>query len=402
MNLSMHRNWQGQWQPLDGEEFYFFTGSDTYGPPKAHLPGFWTGSEGLAHPIRDRSGTKYVLKSFTQDCPERDQRMRWLCDKNLGHSIPVSLLRGAPYKYLGPPIQAQICPFVEGRTWSSLKDAEVSLNFDQRLWLAFSLAESARILEEGLTLCHSDLSPGNMLIDSLGTNGLPHLALIDFDAYFHKEVPVLPVGLGQTQGTPGYQAPESVQANRIIDSDRFSLAIHIHEFLAFGVDPDLGEPDHLFFEQEDLNAGKAEPTPRFKKVWGPGIDSLLRRALSAKKAQERPSPAEWCEAFRDLRPGLNLETSLLLTAEHSGQRQRFDLQSPTIDLSEGLKDKRVALRLTRKSHGYHVAALDKNCVAILHDAETNKDLRLDTTPREVKAGARVVVAGWELTFHAKK
>lgn len=399
MNLSIHRNWQGTWRDLLGKEYYFFNGEDVYGPKRAHLPGFWTGSEGLAHPIRDRSGNKYVLKSFNFDCAERDQRMQWLCGKSLGSSLPVDLLRGAPYQYIPPPVQAQICPFVPGDTWAAIKDKEIVLTPDQRLWLACSLAQAVRVLEDGLQLSHSDLSPGNMLIDLGNGKAAPSIALIDFDAFHHRETPTLPVGKGQTLGTPGYQAPECLLQNRIVDSDRFSLAVHIHEFLAFQEDADLGEPDYLFFEQEDLNQGKARPTGRFKKYWGDTLYDLVCTALSAKSAGKRPSGEEWCEAFRNLGAGPDSQTSLIMTASKNGKRDRFDLQSQDIDLSKAFKN--VPLQITRDTGGYQVSCRDKKCVAILEDPHTKKNIRLTPRPHKLEPGSKIVAAGWEFTFDAK-
>ena len=399
MDLHTHRQWQGEWHDIAGRDYYFFNGQDTLGPARAHLPGFWTGSEGLAHPLKDRCGKRYVLKSFTIDCPERTQRMQWLCRHKLCDCHP--LLLGAPYEYVGPPIDAQICPFVAGRTWDSIKNDELSLDSDERLWLAFCLAAAARLLEDGLDLHHSDLSPGNMLIDGIGGQERPLISLIDFDAFFHQDVPILPVGKGQTLGTPGYQAPECVKEGAIIRSDRFALAVHIHEFLAIGDDEDLGEPDHLFFEQDDLNAGRAEPTPRFKKYWGAEVDAIARRALQARSAKDRPVPQEWCDAFRSLGTGPAPEVGLLMTAERKGVRKRFDIRSTSVNLAQALSDPQVLVRLSRNAVAYQAAVTGPQCVAILNDGRTGKQTRLTAAPEPVSPGSSMVVAGWELTFHAK-
>lgn len=419
MNLRQHREWQGQWHSLDGQEFYFFKGADTYAaePRKAHLPGFWTGSEGLAHPVRDRAGNKYVVKSFTIECPERVQRMQWLCAQGLCQCAGLPLLRGAPAKFLGPPIMAQICPFIEGRTWDTWKShwrtrrdqAQVPLTPDQRLWLAAALAEAVRLLEMGLKLCHSDLSPGNVIIDYRGPHHLPVLSLIDFDAFYHPTVPVLPVGKGQTLGTPGYQAPEFATANRIIRTDRCALAVLLHEFLAYGEDPDLGEPDYRFFEQEDLNTGAATPTARFRTYWGDTIAALLRRAVSVRSSPERPSPEEWCDGFLHLGAAPPPQARLLMTADPPGQagkpdvrsaRQRFELQSSTIDLAQAL-DPRIALELQRNRLHYDIRCpVPQQCLAVLHDGQTGKSITLDQQLRPLHPGDRIVVAGWELRFDA--
>jgi hypothetical protein len=402
VDLHTHNSWQGQWHEIDGTEYYFYAGKDTYDAGRAHLPGFWTGSEGLAHPLRDRSGKKYILKSFTCECPERRERMQWLCSKSLCACHP--LLGGAPYKYVGPPIEGQVCPFIEGVTWDRLKDdASFSLTSEDRLWLAFGLAEAVRLLEGGLDMSHSDLSPGNMLIHK-GGGGRPAIALIDFDAFCHGDVPTLPVGKGQTLGTPGYQAPESLEASTIIRSDRFSMAIHIHEILAFGVDPDLGEPEHVFFEQAVLNRRKAEPTPRFRKYWGNEVSELFLQAVRARTVTERPSPSEWCDAFRGLGTGPPPQAAMLITAEldRDGKRvrRRFKLLGSKVDMGAALKDPQVGVRLARSGHVYQATVESQACLAILHDAWTGRDSRLDGTPRPVTPGSTIVVAGWKFTFHA--
>jgi hypothetical protein len=410
MNLRQHREWQGQWHNLDGHEYYFFNGADTYAaePKKAHLPGFWTGSEGLAHPIKDRADTKYVLKSFTIECPERVQRMQWLCAQGLCQCASLPLLRGAPYKFLGAAIMAQVCPFVEGRTWDAWKrqwrtakdQPQVPLTPDQRLWLAISLAEAVRLLDRGVKLCHSDLSPGNVMIDYRGPRSLPVLSLIDFDAFYHAAVPILPVGKGQTQGTPGYQAPEFVRENQIIRTDLCALAALIHELLAYGEDADSGDPDYGFCDQETLNRRAAAPTSRFRKHWGETIDGLVRRALGARLTSQRPSPDEWCDAFLHLGAAPPPQARLLLTAEAQGRRQRFDLQSSTIDLAQAL-DSRIALELHRNSLAYEIrCCAPQQCVAVLHDGQSSKSVTLDQQARPLKPGDRIVAAGWELRFDA--
>ncbi|MCP5518846.1 MAG: hypothetical protein H7A45_16505 [Verrucomicrobiales bacterium] len=405
MDLNTHRKWQGGWHSVEGEDYYFCAGGDLYSAARAHLPGFWTGAEGLAHPIKDSQGKRYIFKSFTIQCEERAQRMQWLCRQRLCECGDLWLLRGAPYRHLPDPWHAQICPFVEGKTWDSWKADDVRLTSDQRLTLSFSLAEAITLLEAGLAMCHSDLSPGNFIIDLSSTDGLPRVSLIDFDAFYHPKVPVLPVGRGQTLGTPGYQAPEFAGANKIIQTDRFALAVLIHEILALGEDPDLGEPDHRFFEQEDLNRRRARPTPRFRQYWGDDVYRLVVRALTAPGTDDRPAPREWTEAFLalgapDAKPGL------LMTAERNGSRLRFELKSAEVDLARALRDPDVCLQLERDDGAYRVRhngsrrALGKP--AILKDPKTGKHIPLRDIAQVVIPGAMIVVAGWELSFHAKQ
>lgn len=405
MDLNTHRKWQGDWHEIEGDEFYFCAGKDIYPPARAHLPGFWTGAEGLAHPIKDRQGNRFIFKSFTIQCEERDHRMRWLCERRLCDCGALWLLHGAPYRHLPTPMHAQICPFVEGKTWDSWKADEIRLSADQRLYLAMSLAEAVNLLESGLGLRHSDLSPGNVIIDMNSNNEPPALSLIDLDAFYHEDVPILPVGHGQTLGTPGYQAPEFLSGNQVIRTDRFALAVLIHEFLALGDDPDLGEPDQRFFEQEDLNRGHATPTGRFKTYWGQDIYQLTVRALSAQSTDERPAPQEWCDAFLAL-GAPSAEAGLLMTAEKNQQRQRFELKSASVDLAAALNDPDVALRLDRRTGGYQVQRVQNHSAkakpAVLQDPQTRKHLTLGSQPLAVLPGTTIVVAGWQLTFHAKQ
>lgn len=404
MDLNTHRKWQGEWHEVEGEEYYFSAGRDIYPAARAHLPGFWTGAEGLAHPIKDRQGHRFIFKSFTIQCAERDHRMRWMCERRLCDCGQLWLLQGAPYRHLPAPYHAQICPFVTGRTWDSWKGDEVRLTPDQRLYLALSLAEAITLLEAGLDLRHSDLSPGNFIIDLKAQNGLPNLSLIDFDAYYHPAVPVLPIGRGQTLGTPGYQAPEFVRANQVIRTDRFALAVLLHEILALGDDPDLGEPDHRFFEQEDLNRGQARPTTRFESYWGQDVYQLTVRAFSARTTGDRPAPQEWCDAFLALGTP-PVAAGWLLTVERDGQRQRFELKSPSVDLAVALNDPAVALQLDRRDGAYQVRRVEghpgKPKPAVLHDPQTGKHLTLDSQPLAVRPGTTIVVAGWQLEFHAR-
>jgi serine/threonine protein kinase len=406
MDLNTHRKLQGQWHQVEGEDYYFCAGSDLYPPARAHLPGFWTGAEGLAHPIKDRQGHRYIFKSFTIQCPERDQRMKWLCERRLCDCGQLWLLHGAPYRHLPAPMDAQICPFVEGRTWDSWKaDNHLHLTPDQRLYLAFSLAEAVHLLETGLDLRHSDLSPGNVIIDLNTGKDLPTLSLIDFDAFYHPAVPILPAGKGQTLGTPGYQAPEFLRASQVIRTDRFALAVFLHEFLALGDDPDLGEPDHRFFEQEDLNQGKAKPTGRFKNYWGQDLYDLVARALGTQMTDERPAPQEWCEALLAL-GAPPVASGLLMTAEKDGKRQRFELKSSRVDLATALHDPALALQLHRANGGYQVRRVASQQgpakPAILQNPHSGKHLSLDDAPQAVQPGNVIIMAGWELSFHARQ
>jgi serine/threonine protein kinase len=243
------------------------------------------------------------------------------------------------------------------------------------------------------------------MVDLNSGNGLPTLSLIDFDAYYHPEVPVLPAGKGQTLGTPGYQAPEFLRASQVIRTDRFALAVFIHEFLALGDDPDLGEPDHRFFEQEDLNRLGARPTARFKKYWGTDIYDLIARALGTDKTADRPAPQEWCDAFIAL-GAPPVESGLLLTAEKDGKRQRFELKSSRVDLASALADPALALQLHRANGGYQVRRVASQQgppkPAILQDPQSGRHVPIESEPQAVLPGAVITMVGWELSFHARQ
>jgi len=394
-----HLRLQGKRENIGGKEYYFFNGADTYGPQKAKLPGFMSGAEGFAHPIRDNQGQKYILKSFQILCDERIRRMQWLSARQLCKYD--KLLGGAPYQFFGEPYYVQICSFVEGQTWSKWKsNPNLKLTPAQRIILAHSLASTACLLEESIELVHGDFSPGNVIIKG---NHTFEMSLIDFDAYFHKQVPVLPKEQGRTRGTFGYQFSDLAKnEHSIVRSDRFAMAVLIHEFLCFDFHDNPGtEDEHLLITQDDIASGQARPDANLAVVWGNEINDLAWKALRATKQELCPSPREWRTSLEKLRqllivgePVLQL---LVMRDECVQQRLRIS-KGPKVYLKDELNDPRADLVIEKHNNIFYVWNRKPEIPARLNDAISNRILEIgeERDKRRLIKGSIIHVNNWKI------
>ena len=221
------------------------------------MPSWRRGGEGIAFPLVE-SGTDHIiawLKMFRTSVDERRERTEWMIKENI-HS-QSEYLSGAPREWIdtrvvGRPvgIDFDICGSlsvnIPGCPWEEWKNRMVEdkqrIHDSFRLRAAIDLLKTTSILEKK-SICHGDLSPGNIILDLMANRKSPVLRLCDFDAIVvrtsRNSVKLgLSTDKGGTCGTPGYSPPElqdrcSAGESVLPESDRFGRDILLPELLGF-------------------------------------------------------------------------------------------------------------------------------------------------------------------------
>jgi formylglycine-generating enzyme required for sulfatase activity len=195
-----------------------------------------------------------------------------------------------------------------GEPWQELKfrlcEKRVQLDKGVR-WqcLRDLVAALARLEQAGLV--HGDLSPGNILVNSLPVAAGPTLSVIDFDAFVAPASEphlMLPVSAGGTYGTAGYCPPDLVRKAEAGDlttapySDRHSRDMLLLEVLLAGPDfppeapPREWPPDKLQLRYRALLAtAPPEFTDAIAHLHPPAVFSLTE--------SQRPSATELAKAL---------------------------------------------------------------------------------------------------------
>ena len=265
-------------------------------------PATWAGGEGLVAPVRIKDERRrLMLKIFHDPAPERRARTAFMGAMRLSQLIPgvdplfsasvLKLVEGSlEIAGVEHPVMASLSRFLNGKSWEILcfewdPPLTVRVQLARRLALAIEMLES-------VGLVHGDLSGGNVFVLTPETE--PRLGLIDFDAFRHQNVPSVPLDRGRTAGTPGYQPPAASheERDRVLDADRYAMAILIFELVALRPsDLDLLPRDTLL-SQRDIDARAPVAPETIVERWPEGW-VLLEKALVAERASLAPSPAEW-------------------------------------------------------------------------------------------------------------
>lgn len=266
-----------------------------------------TGGEGFATPIRLRAkggpwNSPIVLKVFHHECVERRQRSEFLCALGLSNlELPSNAFEAAPtlpfYRVFHDdehgaiPMEGYLAPLISGETFGDLLGA---MSWDPalsaRLSLARQLCMAVEVLEGG-GLVHGDLAPNNLMIVGYDSPR-PELRLIDFDGFFHPEVPLVPIMAGRTWGTEGYRARKFKfgAAQAVTTSDRLAMAVLVMEIITRHHADDL--ESGLFIRQEAIDQGELDLDPAIGARWPAGWE-LLRRAVVTEDPANAPSPRSW-------------------------------------------------------------------------------------------------------------
>ena len=187
-----------------------------------------------------------------------------------------------------------VMEFVDGRDLQGLLRAGISWGLEQRLEVAFQVADALEFAHRAGVI-HRDIKPGNVMV-VLSDSG-PRVKLVDFGiAHVDRS------NLTQTQQHPGtyaYMSPEQLRGEKDLDSrsDVFSLGIVLGELFS-GHHPFEAGSDAMISSR--LLRDEPDPPSRHQADLPPELESLILRML-AKDARERPDTARVvADALRDL------------------------------------------------------------------------------------------------------
>jgi hypothetical protein len=362
------------------------------GPSQAE---FEMGSEGLVHLATDESsGEKFRIKCFWEPHDQRRQRSKRLVELGLAdlNKSTADALGGAPFGMLpalGPYVPfAVIMKNVRGENWRKLRAlVEIDAQYPPSWWPSpeiratwgYGLA-TAVMKMEALGFIHSDLSPGNIVLND-GVHGVQDvkgaeqapaekdesgdMALVDFDRYFHPPGDLPEPG----QGSEGYAAQEIWQKKvPRVGSDRTAMAILIQELLVVG-DPDISKAEALDwgYDQESRvfewsfpvgteTGQKGDVHPLLCRKY-PDLAKLVRDTLSAPSPEARPGPQSWRQQLREIAAGpsaapLKSLRGLLVEPDpnkSAGSAVSFGPTKQSLDLSS--TDFHIRATLHRDSNG---------------------------------------------------
>jgi hypothetical protein len=305
LNATILQKLEGQIRPLGGTDFRFVESDNG-------KPATWAGGEGFAVPVDVRSDGRYILKIFKLPTPERRRRALFLSMLSLGslRSLPLPLFAAAPswavQGTLSVPdegefdVSGHLARFIHGRSFEELLMKGWDPPIDVRARLARQLCLAIEVLEGAGQLVHGDLSAANvMIVDAEGT--APKLCLIDFDGFYHPQVPPVPVSPnrsgGRSWGTPGYRAPAFRKGTEaLVDSDRVAMAILALELVALRP-VDAGDlPGDTLLSQEDIDALSPRIPDGIAARWPEGWE-LVQEAIAADVAARAPAPNVWRRAL---------------------------------------------------------------------------------------------------------
>jgi len=304
LNATILQKLEGHIRPLAGVEFRFVESDNG-------KPATWAGGEGFAVPVDVRNNGRHILKIFKLPTPERVRRARFLSTLALGslRSLPLPLFAAAPtwavQGTLAVPdegefaVNGHIARFVHGRSFEELLMKGWNPPLDVRTRLARQLCLAIEVLEGTGQLVHGDLSPANMMIVD-ADSASPKLCLIDFDGFYHPDVPPVPVSTdrgGRSWGTPGYRAPSFRKGtDALVDSDRVAMAILVLELVALQPDDVDDLPGDTLLSQKDIDARSPTIPDQIAERWPEGWD-LVQEAIAAEVATSAPAPKAWRHAI---------------------------------------------------------------------------------------------------------
>ena len=260
------------------------------------------GGEGSAFKVRRAGGELGVLKTFKDKAARRERlrRTRFLISQHLDRTCSAI---AAPTELVDTrEAYGHVSALAAGIDLEALfQDAAPPLV--ATVQVALAVAHAVDALHEG-GIAHGDLHLRNIKVRHQGDAW--HVKLIDLDGFAAPGFP------SPVAGALLYMAPEvneAVLANRPVSinetSDRFSLAILLHELLIWAHVSCAGRNEEE--TREAMYGGKWA----FDPVYGHApagiglpptalnaeLQGLFRRAMSSQPAG-RPSPAEWRDALQ--------------------------------------------------------------------------------------------------------
>jgi serine/threonine protein kinase len=182
----------------------------------------------------------------------------------------------------------QVMQFIDGVTIADVVGEQGALPVP---WAAAIAAQACAVLSaaHGLSICHRDLKPTNLMLCPDGS-----VKVLDFGLAMLREADVLRfTRAGQILGTPAYMAPEQIHSGVAEPrSDLYAIGCVLHEMLT-GRQLFTGPTAYVVFDKQVKEQPPAVP----------GVPAELDRlvhALLAKDPADRPADAN--ELYDRLRP----------------------------------------------------------------------------------------------------
>lgn len=306
LNATILQKLEGQVRPLAGTELRFVESENG-------KPATWAGGEGFAVPVDVGKDGRHILKLFKLPTPERARRARFLSMLSLAslRSLTVPFFAASPiwsiHGMLHVPeegelaVSGHLARFIHGRSFEDLLMKGWDPPLEVRTRVARQLCMAVEILE-GARLVHGDLSSSNvMIVDGDGAH--PRLCLIDYDGFYHPDVPPVPISKekgGRSWGTPGYRAPGFKKGSDVlVDSDRVAMAILALEIVALTPEDADDLSSDTLLDQKDIDARTPSIPDAIAERWPDGW-SLVQEAISATAAARAPGPKVWRRALERL------------------------------------------------------------------------------------------------------
>jgi non-specific serine/threonine protein kinase len=184
----------------------------------------------------------------------------------------------------------QVMQFIDGVTIADVVGEQGPLPVP---WAAAIAAQACAVLSaaHGLSICHRDLKPTNLMLCPDGS-----VKVLDFGLAVLREADVLRfTRAGQILGTPAYMAPEQIHSGVAGPrSDLYALGCVLHEMLT-GRQLFTGPTAYVVFDKQVKQQPPALPGVPAE------LDQLVQ-ALLAKDPDKRPADAD--ELYHRLRPFL--------------------------------------------------------------------------------------------------
>jgi serine/threonine protein kinase len=189
-----------------------------------------------------------------------------------------------------------VMEFVDGRDLEVLLKAGISWDLEQRLDVAFQMADAVDFAHRA-GIIHRDLKPGNVIV--VMSDSGPRVKLVDFGiAHVERS------NLTQEQSHPGtfaYMSPEQLRGDVLDPSDPrrdlFSLGIVLCQLFG-GHHPFEAKSDAMISNR--ILGDEPDPPSRHGADLPPALETLILRML-AKEAAQRPRTArEVADALREI------------------------------------------------------------------------------------------------------
>ncbi|HEX3697166.1 MAG TPA: protein kinase [Polyangia bacterium] len=191
---------------------------------------------------------------------------------------------GAPYL---------VMEFIDGVELAAVIAAEAPLQPARVVRIVDQIA-SALTAVHARNIVHRDLKPQNIFLVPGERPGDERVKLVDFGISKVRAASVALTGERAVLGTPQYMAPEQAQAAGEVDgrADQFALAAIVYEMLT-GRMAFPGDRVEIVV----YRISHEEPRP-LGPAWGPGLASVIMRALAKNPAQRYPSTDDFAAALR--------------------------------------------------------------------------------------------------------